>query len=172
MYVHVFIVISPLVSLLSCLGLGACYVCSFSMSLLLYYLVGTIPPRIPGRPCSRARSSPLSARCPRQCPTVGFHNFNLRIFNLRVSNPNKLSVDVFSTRCGISMCQGLGPKNTMKFRKSTVLGETSPRGLRRLPLLARRSVAPRPQHEGRGKYYYIVFKYVKIVYLNTGKLCV
>ena len=27
--------------------------------------------------------------------TVGFHNFNLRIFNLRVSNPNKLIVDVF-----------------------------------------------------------------------------
>ena len=24
------------------------------------------------------------------------------------------------TRCRISMCQGLGPKNTMKFRKSTV----------------------------------------------------
>ena len=42
--------------------------------------------------------------------TVGFHNFNLRIFNLRVSNPNKLIVDVFLTRCGISMCQSLGPK--------------------------------------------------------------
>ena len=27
--------------------------------------------------------------------TTGFHNFNLRIFNLRVSNPNKLIVDVF-----------------------------------------------------------------------------
>ena len=35
---------------------------------------------------------------------VGFHNFNLRIFNLRVSNPNKLIVDVFLTRCRISMC--------------------------------------------------------------------
>ena len=45
--------------------------------------------------------------------TVGFHNFNLRIFNLRVSNPNKLIVDVFLTRCRISMCQGLGPKNTI-----------------------------------------------------------
>ena len=42
--------------------------------------------------------------------TVGFHNFNLRIFNLRVSNPHKLIVDVFLTRCRISMCQGLGPK--------------------------------------------------------------
>ena len=42
--------------------------------------------------------------------TVGFHNLNLRIFNLRVSNPNKLIVDVFLTRCRISMCQGLGPK--------------------------------------------------------------
>ena len=27
--------------------------------------------------------------------TVGFHNYNLRIFNLKVSNPNKLIVDVF-----------------------------------------------------------------------------
>ena len=41
----------------------------------------------------------LAASCP-QYPmliltTVGFHNFNLRIFNLRVSNPNKLIVDVF-----------------------------------------------------------------------------
>ena len=42
--------------------------------------------------------------------TVGFHNFNLRIFNLRVSNPNKLIVDDFLTRCRISMCQGLGQK--------------------------------------------------------------
>ena len=42
--------------------------------------------------------------------TVGFHNFNLRIFNLRVSNPNKSIVDAFLTRCRISMCQGLGPK--------------------------------------------------------------
>ena len=42
--------------------------------------------------------------------TVGFHHFNLRIFNLRVSNPNKLIVDVFLTRCRISICQGLGPK--------------------------------------------------------------
>ena len=42
--------------------------------------------------------------------TIGFHNVNLRIFKLRVSNPDKLIVDVFSTRCRISMCQGLGPK--------------------------------------------------------------
>ena len=44
--------------------------------------------------------------------TVGFHHFNLRIFNLRVSNPNKSIVDVFLTRCRISMCQGLGPTKT------------------------------------------------------------
>ena len=42
--------------------------------------------------------------------TVGFHNFNLRNFNLRVSNPSKLIVDAFLTRCRISMCQSLGPK--------------------------------------------------------------
>ena len=41
--------------------------------------------------------------------TVGFHNFNLRIVNLRVSIPNKLVVDVLMTQCRISMCQGLGP---------------------------------------------------------------
>ena len=35
-------------------------------------------------------------------------------------NPNKLIVDVFLTRCRISMCQSLGKKITMKFRKSTV----------------------------------------------------
>ena len=59
--------------------------------------------------------------------TVGFHNFNLRIFNLRVSNPNKLIADVVSTRCRISMCQGLGPQKNMKFRKSTV-SSPKPRG--------------------------------------------
>ena len=41
---------------------------------------------------------------------VGFHNFNLRILNLRVSNPNKFIVDIFLTRCRISMCQDLGPR--------------------------------------------------------------
>ena len=62
-------------------------------------------------------------RSPKLCmiTTVGFHNFNIRIFNLRVSNPNKLIVDVFLTRCRSSMYQGLSPKNTMKFRKSTVV---------------------------------------------------
>ena len=33
--------------------------------------------------------------------TVSFHNVNLRFFNLRVSNPNKLIVDVFLTLCRI-----------------------------------------------------------------------
>ena len=36
--------------------------------------------------------------------TVGIHTSS------RVSNPNKLIVDVSLTRCRISMCQGLGPK--------------------------------------------------------------
>ena len=49
--------------------------------------------------------------CDIHAHTIGFHNFNLRIFNLRVSNPNKLIVFLFFlTRCRISMCQGLGPK--------------------------------------------------------------
>ena len=53
---------------------------------------------------------------------VGFHNFNLRILNLRVSNPNKLIVDVFLTRCRISMCQGLGPK---KHDESSEIDQTN-----------------------------------------------
>ena len=60
------------------------------------------------------RESPWLGERPRAAAfpyhTVGFHNFNLRIFNLRVSNPNKFIVDVFLTRCRTSMCQGLGPK--------------------------------------------------------------
>ena len=44
--------------------------------------------------------------------TVGVQNLNLLIFNLRVSNPNKLIVYVFLIRCRISMCQGLGPTKT------------------------------------------------------------
>ena len=56
------------------------------------------------RPCARD--------CCSSSGTVGFHNSNLRIFNLRVSNPNELIVDAFLTRCRISMCQGLGPTKT------------------------------------------------------------
>ena len=53
--------------------------------------------------------------------TVGFHNFNLRIFNLRVSNPNKLIVDVlFDTMSDFNVPGSRPNKNTMKFRKSTV----------------------------------------------------
>ena len=54
----------------------------------------------------------FSIHTPRVHTTVGFHNFNLRIFNLRVSNPNKSFVGVFLTRCRISMCQGLSRKKT------------------------------------------------------------
>ena len=46
--------------------------------------------------------------------TVGFHNFNLRIFNLRVSNPNKLIVDVFVDTMSDFNVPGSRPnKNTM-----------------------------------------------------------
>ena len=50
--------------------------------------------------------------------TVGFHSFNLRILNLRVSNPDNLIVDVLLTRCRISMCQGLGPKKYEEFSET------------------------------------------------------
>ena len=51
---------------------------------------------------------------------VGFHNFNLQTFNLRVSNPNKLIVDVFWHDVGFQCARVSAQKNTMKFRKSTV----------------------------------------------------
>ena len=53
--------------------------------------------------------------------SVGVHNFNLRIFNLRVSNPNSLIVDVlFDTMSDLDVPGSRPNKNTMKFRKSTV----------------------------------------------------
>ena len=44
--------------------------------------------------------------------TVGFHNFNLRIFNLKVTNPNQLIVDVsFETMSDFNV-PGSRPKKT------------------------------------------------------------
>ena len=67
------------------------------------------------RPRRGASTAPRS-RCPQSSPaappTVGFHNFNLRIFNLRVSNPNKLIVDVvFDTMSDFNV-PGSRPKKT------------------------------------------------------------
>ena len=46
------------------------------------------------------------------CYTVGFHNFNLRNFNLRVSNPNKLIVGVFCDTMSDFNVPGSQPKKT------------------------------------------------------------
>ena len=44
--------------------------------------------------------------------TVGFHNFNLRIFDMRVSNPNKLIVDdLFDTMSDFNV-PGSRPETT------------------------------------------------------------
>ena len=63
---------------------------SVSMYILnmYYYVVLTIVCSIIIIIISSSSSSSSSS-------TVGVHNFNLRIFNLRVSNPNKSIVDVF-----------------------------------------------------------------------------
>ena len=68
---------------------------------VLLCLPGVDPPSDPSKAFALPRRP---AKPPTDACTVGFHNFNLRIFNLRVSNPNKLIVDVFLTRCRISMC--------------------------------------------------------------------
>ena len=62
------------------------------------------------RQTRHSTSARLGLELSGKCPTVGFHNFNLRIFDSRVSNPEKLIVEVCLTRCRISMCQGSGPK--------------------------------------------------------------
>ena len=60
-------------------------------------VLGGMPPAWTGgaRTSWRTRFGRPSSRSACARSTVGFHNFNLRIFNLRVSNPNKLIVDVF-----------------------------------------------------------------------------
>ena len=72
----------------------------------------TTPTTLTTSTTAKGLAPPLAGRA----GTVGFHNFNLRILNLRVSNPNKLIVDVFLTRCRISMCQGLGPRQHDEIR--------------------------------------------------------
>ena len=52
--------------------------------------------------------------------TVGFHNLDLRIFNLRVSNPNDCGC-FFDTMSDFNVPRSRPKKNTMKFRKSTVI---------------------------------------------------
>ena len=49
--------------------------------------------------------------CGNYATTVGFHNFNLRNFNLRVSNPNKSIVDFFDTMSDFNV-PGSRPKKT------------------------------------------------------------
>ena len=62
-------------------------------------------------------------RAVEEWPAVGFHNFNLRMFNWRVSNPNKSIVDVFCGHdVGFQCARVSAQKKTMKFRKSTVVG--------------------------------------------------
>ena len=58
---------------------------------------GPLPPRRQDAPLHGVRAGARG----HDLTTVGFHNFDLRIFNLGVSNPNELIVDVFLTRCRI-----------------------------------------------------------------------
>ena len=52
--------------------------------------------------------------------TPGFHNFNLRILNLRIPNPNKLIECFFDTMSDFNVPESRPKKITMKFRKLTV----------------------------------------------------
>ena len=77
------------------------------MIIIIIVIIIIVGPIARPRPRARLRAARDSSSLR---SSVGFHNYNLRIFNLRVSNPNKLIVDVLLTRCRISMCQGLGPR--------------------------------------------------------------
>ena len=61
---------------------------------VLYQLYYTITCSSLGGPAAARCRGRAAARAQVYRRTVGLHNFNLRIFNLRVSNPNKL------TNCG------------------------------------------------------------------------
>ena len=92
---------------------------------------------------SRRRTSPqFSAKLPRQLPrtTVGFHNFNLRIFNLRVKSEQIKCGCFFDAMSDFNVPGSRPNKNTMKFRKSTELSQSR---LARLPQGGRKAVARR-----------------------------
>ena len=55
-------------------------------------------------------------------PTVGFHNFNLRVQFESFKSGH--SLNIFLTRCRISMCQGFSPKKHDK--KVAAVGEQPP----------------------------------------------
>ena len=67
-----------------------------------------------------AAAEAQAAPTPGGAVTVGFYNINLRIFNLRVTNPNKFIGLFFGTMSDFNV-PGSRPKNTMTFLKSTVL---------------------------------------------------
>ena len=81
----------------------------------MYYTL-CFPPEVTDDDVLRTTDAAL-----RRGDAVGFRNFNLRIFNLRVSNPNKLIVDVFWHDVGFQCARVSAQTNTMKFRKSTVI---------------------------------------------------
>ena len=101
--------------------------------------------------------------------TVGSHNFNLRIFNLRVSNPDKLIVGVFLTRCRISMCQCLGPNKRDEISEIDRMFRASPGGgeARTTRPRAQPGAGTRLRRGATGAYIYIyiyiyIYTYIHI----------
>ena len=88
------------------LGVCMCQLNTYYRCRLLYHYAGQLCWR--QLALDQGRKGQVNIRT--RMRTLGFHNFNLRILNLRVSNANKLIVDVCFTRCRILTCQGLRPK--------------------------------------------------------------
>ena len=57
--------------------------------------------------------------------TVGFNNFNLRIFNLRISNPSKLIVDVFCHDVGFQCASHSAQKKHDEIQEIDRMGLTA-----------------------------------------------
>ena len=80
--------------------------------ILLYYII-VILYNLPLGSASRSAERPACSGASLYYinDTVGFHNFNLRILNLRVSNPNKLILDVsFDTMSDFNVPGSRPPK--------------------------------------------------------------
>ena len=81
---------------------------------------------------------------------VGFHNFNLRIVNLRVSNPKNTYVAYVSVLSRISNCQSLGRKNKHELLKTDRMSTTSYYMLGAAPIGGNQTQLEKDGHPGVG----------------------
>ena len=82
------------------------------ITIYVYIYICMLSPLLHLCPPLRTRRDLFTLFLPQPTLTVGFHNFNLRIVNLRVSNPNKLTVIIFYDTMSDFNVLGSRPKKT------------------------------------------------------------